>query len=197
MLDYDARFLTFNYTEFLETEYGINPLQINYIHGHRKSGRNSIIVGHGGDDKAFDKWWQSKKYNKPRYSRRGKKYYRRDAAYKIYQSDLPEYNGIAAGLQEYYDESRKPVELILSNNRDYFDDLYDIKVIYVFGFSFNSIDLPYIRAIIRSNDYPDEIEWRVSYYDDDELNKLKLILKDLGVDIEHKVKFFLLSEVQL
>lgn len=35
-IDDYARFLNFNYTNFLETKYGIPSYQINYIHGHKK-----------------------------------------------------------------------------------------------------------------------------------------------------------------
>ena len=61
MIDNYARFLTFNYTEFLESEYGIEHDQIKYIHGHRLGGKSSIVIGHGGDDEAFDKWWNRKR----------------------------------------------------------------------------------------------------------------------------------------
>ena len=193
MIDYDARFLTFNYTEFLESHYGIDHNQIKYLHGHRLEGRKSIVVGHGGDDEAFDRWWTARRYDRPRYNRKGKKYWRRDTAWKTYGSQLPEFEGIADGLQTYYEESRKPVERLLRENEAYFADLYDVGIIYVWGFSFNPIDLPYIRAIVGANDNPDTIRWYVSYWGDSEKDRLEGILVALGVDVSRQVTFRPLS----
>lgn len=196
-LDYNARFLTFNYTEFLESEYGISKENINYIHGHRNGGKNSLIVGHGGDDEAFDKWWSAKQYHRPRINKKGKKYRYRDAAYKVYHSELPEYEHIAEGIQEYYEESRKPVEKILHANDAYFEDLYDIQTIYVLGFSFNPIDLPYIQRIIDSNDSPQDIRWIVTYLGEDEKSRFVQVLDGLGTEVDKQEIFKPMSDFQM
>ena len=192
-LDFDARYLTFNYTDFLESKYGIDPANIKYIHGNRLYGKNSLVVGHGGDDKAFDKWWNAKQYDKPRYGRKGKRFFKRDHAWKTYRSQLPEYEGIAEGVQEYYEESRKPVERIIRDNEAYFSDLYDVETIYVLGFSFNPIDIPYIRKIIECNDAPESIRWNVSHYNDEEKEKFQQILTNLGINVTTQVQFHSLS----
>lgn len=44
----DSLFLTFNYTETLESVYGVDQSRICYIHG-RRQGIRSLIIGHGGD----------------------------------------------------------------------------------------------------------------------------------------------------
>lgn len=196
-LDYDARFLTFNYTDFLESQYGITSSNILYLHGNRRFGKGSIVVGHGDDDNAFDEWWNAKQYDKPRFTKKGKRYFKRDHAWKTYRSQLPEYENIAEGIQAYYEESRKPVERILRDNDAYFQDLYDVKTIYAFGFSFNPIDMPYIRRIIECNDDPGNIRWYISYYSDNEKSKLKSTLSDLGIDIENNVQFHPLNHWQM
>ena len=54
-IDKDAIFLNFNYTLFLESEYGIPPEQICYIHGCRKDKFGSLVLGHHSDDQeAFE-----------------------------------------------------------------------------------------------------------------------------------------------
>lgn len=179
------------------TEYGINNEQIKYIHGHRNGGKKSLIVGHGGDEEAFDKWWTAKQYHRTRVNKKGKKYRYRDVAYKVYRSELPEYEHIAEGIQEYFEESKKPVRQILNENVAYFEDLFDIRTIYVLGFSFNQIDLPYIRKIIDSNDSPESICWIVSYLGEDEKVRFIEILKNLRINVADQVTFKPMSDFQI
>lgn len=73
MIDDHARFLSFNYTNFLETQYGISKDHIKYIHGHKPSAIGSLVVGHVEDDEEiFKDWEKSKGYYKPRYNKKGK-----------------------------------------------------------------------------------------------------------------------------
>ena len=196
-IDHNARFLTFNYTDFVESQYGIDPSHIKYIHGNRRFGKDSIVVGHGGDGEAFDRWWNSKHYDKPRYNKKGKRYFKRDCAWKTYHSQLPEYEGIAEGVQEYYEEARKPTEKILRNNDAYFMNLHAIEIIYVLGFSFNRIDIPYIQRIIEYNDAPKQINWNISYFSDTDKVRAESALHGLGINIKDNVKFHPLSYWQI
>lgn len=194
MIDDCARFLTFNYTNFLETKYGIPRSQINYIHGHKLGSIGSLIVGNGEDDeKNFRKWENDKGYYKPRRNKKGKRYFYRDEAWKVYHSQLPEYEMIAEGIEEYYSEAKKPVSQIINANAEYFQDLYDIRTIYVWGFSFSNVDMPYLKAIVENNDSPENIRWNVSYYNDIEIPRFKTQLASIGVDCEKQVTFKPLS----
>lgn len=198
MIDTEARFFTFNYTDFLETKYGIPHENIKYIHGHKYAKRGTLVVGHAEDsDQLYHQWYSRKRYSKPRYNKKGRKYYVRDDAWKAYNSELPEYSGIAEAAESYYEESRKPVEDIIAQNQAYFSDLYDVRIIYVWGFSFNKVDIPYLKKIIASNDYPDDIKWNVSYYSEDERGKFGNILSELGVDVDRQVRFRHLASWQL
>lgn len=194
MVDDYARFLNFNYTNFLETKYGIPREQINYIHGNKHGYIGSIIVGNGEDDDKIFKDWETKKgYNKPRRNKKGKKYYFRDEAWKVYHSQLPEYEMIAESIEEYYSEAKKPVSKIIEDNSEYFKDLYDIKTIYVWGFSFSNVDMLYLKAIVDNNDTPEEIRWNVSYYKDSEVSQFKAQLASIGVDCDRQATFHPLS----
>jgi len=194
MIDDHARFLNFNYTNFLETKYGIAREQINYIHGHKLGRIGSIIVGNGEDgDKIFKDWEKKKGYYKPRRNKNGKRYFYRDEAWKVYHSRLPEYEMIAEGIEEYYTNAKKPVAQIVQNNTEYFRDLYDVRSIYVWGFSFSKVDMPYLKAIVDNNDYPEEIRWNVSYYKDTEIPQFKAQLTSIGIDCENRVTFRPLS----
>lgn len=198
MIDLYARFFTFNYTDFLETQYGIPRENIKYIHGHKYTKRGTIVVGHAEDSAAlYHQWYSRKRYSKPRYNKKGRKYYVRDDAWKAYNSELPEYSGIAEAAESYYDESRKPVEDIIAQNQTYFSDLYDVRIIYVWGFSFNKVDIPYLKRIIDSNDFPEDIKWNVSYFRDEERGKFANILSALRVDVDRQVSFRHLADWQL
>lgn len=198
MIDTEARFFTFNYTDFLETKYGIPHENIKYIRGQKNAKRGTLVVGHAEDSEdLYKKWYQRKGYSRPRFNKKGRKYYKRDAGWKAYNSELPEYSRIAEAAESYYDESRKPVEDIIAQNQTYFSDLYDVKIIYVWGFSFNKVDIPYIRKIIASNDYPEDIKWNISYFSDEERVKFVTILSELGVDVNRQVPFRHLADWQL
>lgn len=43
----EARYINFNYTEFLETIYGVPQENILYIHGDRRDKKNKLVLGHG------------------------------------------------------------------------------------------------------------------------------------------------------
>jgi hypothetical protein len=46
-VDKKALFLSFNYTDFIETAYRISPDQICYLHGKKSDKTGSIFLGHG------------------------------------------------------------------------------------------------------------------------------------------------------
>ena len=158
-VDNYARFLTFNYTPFLEKYYKLEADRVLHIHGvAKRGGSEGLVVGHGGDMEAYDKWCAAKKHR-----RRG----RRDSTYEAYfgnKRDFPEYEYMVEGAETYYEASWKPVERIISSHEAYFSALADISVIYVWGFSFSAIDAPYLQAIISHSASPEEITWHVSYH---------------------------------
>ena len=184
-----ARFLTFNYTTFLESHYGIPSSQVKYIHGVKTQKWGSLVVGHAEDtDKLFDKWWKSKGYDKPHYNKKGKKYFKRDRIYRMYQGDsqyLPEYEAVTEAVESYYDDSKKPVERILSSNASYFESLHDVGIIYVWGFSFSKVDQPYIKTIVSVNDNPMALQWYVSIFSDFDRVKAENVLLPLGIPVSN------------
>lgn len=187
-LDFYARFLTFNYTLFLEEKYGIESERVNHIHGKKTDSWKEIIVGHGeNNQEVFDKWWNSKKYNQLRVNKKGKKYYKRDFAYKCYKGDtqyLPEYEMITDAVESYYNDSQKDVSNIIRKNEDYFQSLSDIKYIYVWGFSFAKVDMPYLKKIVEVNTHAHEIKWYISYYCEEEKGVFEGKMKEIGVGKE-------------
>lgn len=57
LFDPNSYYINFNYTEFLETVYGINRSQITYIHGNRLNKKEPLAFGHGYDtEELFENW---------------------------------------------------------------------------------------------------------------------------------------------
>lgn len=157
-IDSEARFINFNYTTFLESQYGIQSSQILYIHGRQSSKKNPPIIGHGDID-TFKGWYKHT-------SRHNKQYYRSSKKF------LPEVEMMTSSVEEYFELSEKPVVQIISKNKDFIDDLYDIDHIYVLGHSLNAVDLPYFQVIKAANDFPSAINWHISYYSEPEKARL-------------------------
>ena len=195
-----ARFLTFNYTMFLESQYRITSDHIKHIHGVKSQKWGSLIVGHGEDNEAiFDKWWQSKRYDKPRYNKKGKKYYKRDTIYRMYKGDtqyLPEYEAITDAVESYYYDAQKPVDRIISDNSSYFDSLSDVRTIYVWGISFSKVDQPYIKKIIDVNADREGLQWYVSVFSEADHERALNCLLPLGVT-ESNIHFKPMAEFQI
>lgn len=162
---------------------------MNHIHGVKTQQWGSLVVGHAEDnDKIFDQWWKSKGYDRPHYNKKGKKYFKRDNIYRMYQGDtqyLPEYESITESVESYYYDSQKPVEKIISSNVSYFASLHDVKTIYVWGFSFSKVDQPYIRKIISSNDNPQAIQWYVSIFSEADKTKALDTLLPLSIPVDN------------
>lgn len=190
-IDVEARFLTFNYTNFLESQYGIEESKIRHIHGKRGN-PNDLIVGHGEDAlRIFDNWFKKIRESRP-ILKNGKKIYIPSPYLKLYKEPtcyLPEYQYLTERIESYYKESEKPVDKIIKSQTDYFKSLHEIKFIEVLGFSFSDVDMPYLQTIVSNNDHPYEIKWRVSQYTDRDKIKSTNALKNIGVDTSN-IEFF-------
>lgn len=191
-LDTSARFLTFNYTDFIESQYGIDSSQINYIHGKRGRKPGNLIVGHGEDgDEIFDRWHDKIKKYRP-LVKKGKKIYVPSPYLKFYREStcyIPEYEHLTERIEVYYEKSRKPVTKIIESQTGYFNSLHDITAIEVLGFSFSAVDMPYLRTILSHNDNPQDICWRISTYSDNDKTKALSALTSIGVN-PSKIEFF-------
>ena len=97
-LDHEARFFSFNYTDFLEARYKIAPEQVMHIHGLASDQKSQLIVGHGEDsDAIFDAWHKKICRRRPITNRHGKKIWISSPYLKYYQEPicyLPEYESL-------------------------------------------------------------------------------------------------------
>jgi len=181
-IDYEARFITFNYTPFLETQYGIPAENILYLHGKRADRSRPPVIGHDGRD-TFDEWYKKA----PRWSKR---HYRGKHSY------LPEVEMMTGSVEEFFSLSEKPVHRILFENQTFIDNLYDVSDIYVLGHSLGNVDMPYFRAINNANDYPEDLRWHVSYYSEEERNNFERIMRSRIIDKNATLEMITLQGMQ-
>lgn len=73
--------------------------------------------------------------------------------------------------------------MIIENQKENFHDLYsNIKHIEVMGFSFNNIDMPYIKAIIEANKNAADIDWTIYFHSKGEDKVFIRKLLRIGID---------------
>ena len=130
----NCRYLTFNYTDTLETIYGIPQQNIVHIHGSRLK-HDEYIIGHNHYRDPIDAW---------------------DEESLIFESQAME--SIIESMNDFVKDYRGNIE----KYSDFFSKLSEIKQVVCYGHSMNKVDWPYFEEIIRKvgKDAP----WRISYY---------------------------------
>lgn len=198
-LDKDAIFLNFNYTLFLESEYGVPTDRICYIHGNRKGKFGSLVLGHHSDDQIAFEQWKHKNRNRRRYRDVQKdakgKYFKNDKlAYLAYfQRDnklanwrLPiRYYALkeAKGrLEKYYNENFKNTGSIIDSNMGFFDSLGGVDLITVIGCSLSAVDIDYYKQLRIS--VGNNTKWEFSYHTDADKKRITEFCKELSIDTE-------------
>lgn len=154
-LDRKAIFLNFNYTSTLSKLYKVDRSYITYIHNEAKDLESNLLLGHGVNPGPISE--TDTEDQDPRIIE----------GQKI--------------IDEYFVDSYKPVENIISENKDFFKTLKLVKEVNIYGHSLSDVDLPYFREIIKQLDLP-KVIWRVSYFKKDEYEQRKLTLLSLGVE---------------
>jgi UDP-2,3-diacylglucosamine pyrophosphatase LpxH len=209
LLDRNASYINFNYTEFLESLYGISKEQILYIHGDRRDKKKKLILGHGKtSEQIFDEWYDvhksDKRFQDYQYGRKGRRYKNDDLTYLTYflkdetkgnWRNAIRYhaaNNAAETIGAYYDNSAKKVKKVIHDNEKFFNSLKNIKYVTVIGHSLSVVDRPYFEQIIEENKNPQELRWRISWYNDDDRDRIKLFTSQMNID-EQNLETFKLS----
>ena len=65
---------------------------------------------------------------------------------------------------------KKDVEGCIEKNKRFFNEILDVQRIYVYGFSFSPIDMPYLEKIIRRTKR--ETHWVISWYSLDDKRRI-------------------------
>jgi len=198
IINQNSRYINFNYTEFLETNYEIPWENILYIHGDRRNKNAQLVLGHGHDtDKVFEEWYQSNKNRKefqPRLRGRKGRYYNNDnPVYLGYflnddtkgnwksQMRYDAINNTVGIIEDYYDNSAKKTNDVLARNQQYFKSLGNIRDIVVVGHSLSDVDYPYFKEIIKFNRNSTELKWQISWYSADDIRRITRFLSMMKI----------------
>lgn len=127
-LNKDALFFTFNYTTLLEDLYNIDSDQVVHLHGSVKSG--IFVFGH---NKTFEEMLDQDL---------------EDNAYNRFPDDSGEDEARTAMFQ-VVEELKKPVDEIIDEHSNDFNELKGLKEMEILGMSYSPIDLPYLERIIE------------------------------------------------
>lgn len=182
-IDYDARFITFNYTPFLGTHYGVPKENILYIHGKAIDYQNPPIIGHDGDD-TFDDWFKSAGKDVKKF-------------YKGQDAMLPEVEMMTSSVEEFFSLSEKPVRSIIRKHHDFIANLYDVRYIYVLGHSLGKVDIPYFKAVNSANEHPEELVWFVSYYSSKEKQTHEKVMRREVINPNAKLEMIKMDRLAL
>lgn len=188
IINTNAKFINFNYTEFLETIYGINHKNILYIHGCRKNKKEELVLGHGyNTDKLYEEWHKDNQSRCETENSPAKfAYFSDDENLDEYKSPIRYYaiqeaQGI---IEEYYENSAKKTQYVLKQNTTYFRALYDIAETIVIGHSLSTVDYPYFKEIINSNINRENLLWKISYHNEADLKRINNFIGSMNIKPE-------------
>lgn len=177
----DAPVLNFNYTEFIETLYGVDHNNVCYIHGCRKKAKGSpkdnLILGHmpGANDSDYefqDKWEPKNPYKRQMI----------DVGQEIALRNI-----------SYCDEElTKHCDEIIKRNRDFFDGLNVTDVIVV-GHSLSEVDWDYFEEIVRGNN---NLSWYISCHSLRDLRNIEKFIHKFSIGRD-KVHLFRLDGIKV
>lgn len=147
----DALYLTFNYTDTLETLYGIPDKQVLHIHGRASTG-DKLIVGH---NRMIDsgEYWDDR-------------------------IELRENNERMQRLWNMNDLC-KPFDKIIESNESFFGQMKDVRDVHIIGHSCGEIDYPYFRKIKVS--VSEKAQWHFNPHCEEDERRIEKIKTTIGI----------------
>lgn len=187
----NAKYINFNYTEFLETLYFVPKDNILYIHGCRKDKNAHLILGHGHNpDEMYDKWYEEHKNMKVSSDDIVSLAYFSDDEQDLdlWKTSNRYYAAEQAvnRIEEYYENSAKKTEDVLKKNESYFKNITATKI-FVIGHSLSFVDYPYFKKIINKN--ASLTEWYISFHCNKDIKRIEEFVKNLQIS-EKQIKIF-------
>lgn len=193
IINKDAKYINFNYTEFLETLYEIKKENIMYIHGDRRNKKDKLVLGHGHtSDEMYEKWYQENKGMKISSNDIvSLAYFYEGNSYKMWKSQtrFDATQRAIERIEDYYDISAKKTQDVLNKNSKYFEALRDTKTVIVIGHSLSFVDYPYFKHMIELNSDIENMEWIISYYTNNDIKRIYEFAQEMNIKIE-KIKIF-------
>lgn len=160
-------FLNFNYTDTLETVYGIDENRIRYIHGKANRG-DLLILGHHNKSQ-FSKPIDISTMSEEEYEN----YMDYISSIDVREMEANKY------IEEYFKRTYKDTATIIHSNHDFFGNLQDVLVVNVLGHSLSYIDMDYF-AVIR-NCVGANCRWNISYYSHEDYIRANSFVRNLSI----------------
>lgn len=182
-LDKSDYYITFNYTEILEQIYRI-PLS-RILHIHNKVGEE-LIFGHGKKSEDFN-------VRKALYGDENA-FLTIDEEGNVESGEVGHEKFAESAVSSFYDMMRKPTQIIIENNSDYFNKLKSIDEIVVLGHSYNQIDFPYFKKI--SEITGNLLKWTLYYYSENDIQSAKKIMQELNIG-EDSISYKFCTELEI
>ena len=183
-IDKSATFISFNYTLTLEKLYGIPRQRVYHFHG--KIGDNQYILGHGKTDKEIHKKIE-KYYAPPKGLSKDEK---RDWYSDNYDEALEHAKDSEASILSSY---KKDIKSIIKRNNDIYEEMGDLKKIYIYGFSFSDIDNPYLEEAIKHAKNKDLLRFEVSWFKEEEKDRIRKFFYQNNIK-KSQISFIRLSD---
>lgn len=168
----DGKVLCFNYTEFVESMYGVATDHVCYIHGCRRKKKyhpkDELIIGHlpGSGENSYD--YEDKM---PEWIRQPHKRY-------LVESAQAEVFRIISDCDE---QLTKHSPEIIAKHQEFFDGLDKIKEIVVIGHSMSPVDWDYFDAVCSGLHDKNEVHWYFGCHGLRDLQNLECLLERLGL----------------
>lgn len=184
--DKSAFYLSFNYTNTLERYYNVPKDNILYIHGKAARENSNLILGHGIDPENF-----KEEDAKPPENLTPEEL----EIWREQMADQYDWS-FELGKQElmnYFINSFKPTDKIISDNSNFFIKARDIENIFILGHSLSEVDMPYFKKIVGS--LKGNPNFVVTFYRESEKSSHKDALISLGIKEDH-IKLIELKEMK-
>ncbi|MGN0804261.1 MAG: AbiH family protein, partial [Candidatus Coproplasma sp.] len=149
----NAKYLNFNYTEFIENLYGAKG--VCYIHGSRKQKQNKLVLGHSHETEIPS----------PDLSIIKNRNDRMIGKYALTNAE--------EHLVWYEEANTKRSPDIIKKYQNFFNSLQDIKTIVIIGHSLSSVDMDYYKEVVSKNRDSENLKWIISCHDIDGLDAVK------------------------
>lgn len=175
ILSEKSLFLNFNYTDFIETLYGVPKSHICYIHGCRVKEKyhpkEQLVLGHVPNVDYLQDYEPSRTmvphYKNPR------KQEILDYAISV---------GINQWIEYYEDVFTKHTPDIIKEKVDFFEKAVDVEDIFVIGHSLSEVDYPYFMEMLRNNSY--KARWHVGYHTVNDMKNIISFVQCMRIDYE-------------
>ncbi|MFT0214074.1 AbiH family protein, partial [Pseudomonas sp. F1_0610] len=173
-VDINSLYLNFNYTDTLESYYGVNSESINYIHGNINNEDNDteIVLGHAVNLDSVDELDMKKPDNLSLAE---------EEEWESWKNDQYDFS-VELGkevVRSYFNKTFKNTKKIIDENKNFFLSLKEVTEIVIVGHSLSDVDLPYIEKIKQCVDL--DAKWKVTYYGDTEKIKHEKTLTKLQI----------------